>query len=158
MGSIGALNVELCFYAIMLVLFISGQLANTVRLSAIWLTAAAGTSLLADVGIDVPWKIQQVFIFRYVELFIAGIIFYEIYMKRPSIARIALLASCFSVHLIDHGVGSAERVLVIFGLVAMAVSGRVRFLCVRPLVWLGTISYTLYLTHEMIGFAVIRIC
>ena len=155
-GVYWSLGVELCFYAVMLVLFLTGQLENTVRLSVVWLAAAAGTYLLADVGIDVPWKIQQVFVLRYAELFVAGIIFYELYMKGPSVGRVALLAACFSVHLIDHGLESGERILVIFALVAIAVSGRVQVLCVRPLVWLGTISYTLYLTHSMIGFALIR--
>jgi peptidoglycan/LPS O-acetylase OafA/YrhL len=155
-GVYWSLSVELCFYAIMLALFLSGWLANTVRLSIIWLAAAAATSLLSDIGIDVPWRIQQVFALGYAELFVAGINFYEIYRKGPSASRVALLVCCLAVHLIDHGVGSAERVLVILGLVAIAVSGRVRFVCLAPLLWLGTISYSLYLTHQMIGYAVIR--
>ena len=30
-----------------------------------------------------------------------------------------------------------------------------RFLCVRPLLWLGSISYPLYLVHENIGFVIL---
>ena len=29
-----------------------------------------------------------------------------------------------------------------------------RFLCVRPLLWLGGISYSLYLVHQHIGFVI----
>ncbi len=155
-GVYWTLNVELCFYAIMLALFASGLLATTVRLSIAWLAAAAGTHLLSDLGFAVPETIQQVFVLDFAALFVAGINFYEIYEKGSSITRAALIVACLLVHWIDDGTASAERILVIFGLVAIAVSGRARFLCVRPLVWLGTISYSLYLTHQMIGFAVIE--
>jgi peptidoglycan/LPS O-acetylase OafA/YrhL len=155
-GVYWTLNVELCFYAVMLALFASGLLASTVRLSVVWLAAAAGTHLLSYLGFAVPETIRQVFVLKYAALFVAGINFFEIYEKGPTAIRVALILGCLLVHWIDYGAASAERVLVIFGLVAVAVSGRARFVCVRPLVWLGTISYSLYLTHQMIGFAVIR--
>jgi peptidoglycan/LPS O-acetylase OafA/YrhL len=157
-GVYWTLNIELCFYAVMLALFASGMLSSTVRLSVVWLAAAAAAHLLSasGSGFVVPETIQQVFVLRYAALFVAGINFYEIYQKGPSVIRAALILSCLSVHWIDYGAASTERILVVFGLVAIAVSGRVRFLCVRPLVWLGTISYSLYLTHQMIGFAAIK--
>lgn len=154
-GVYWTLNAELCFYAVMLALFGAGLLTNTVRLSLIWLAAAAGSHLAWYLGIEVPPPIHQIFVLAYAELFVAGINFYEIYAKGPSIIRAILLVACWCVHLLNYGIGSAEHILVIFGAVAAAVSGHVRFLCVRPLIWLGTISYSLHLTH-LIGFAVIR--
>jgi len=147
------LNIEIFFYVTMLILFLLGLIKDMVFLSVIWLMGICGIYVLAYIGIDMPWTFQRLL---YPELFVAGIVFYNIYMKGPSIARVALLGSCLSVHAFNHGLWSAKVVLVIFGLVAIAVSGRVHFLCVRPLIWLGTISYTLYITHSMIGFAVLR--
>ncbi len=155
-GVYWTLNVELCFYVVMLALYASGLLANTVRLSVVWLAAAAGTHLLSYLGFDVPETIQQIFVLRYAALFVAGINFYQIYAEGPSVTSATLISACLLVYWIYYGTLSAERVLIIFGLVAIAISGRVWFLCVRPLVWLGTISYSLYLSHQMIGFVVIR--
>ena len=155
-GVYWSLNVELCFYAVMLGLFLSGMLHNTVRLCLVWLAAAQSTYWLSILGIDVPWKIQQVFILAYAELFVAGIVFYEIYADGINKTRAVLLVLCFFVHIIEHGAASIPPALVIFALVAIAVSGRAWFLGVRPLVWLGTISYALYLIHQMIGFTIIR--
>jgi peptidoglycan/LPS O-acetylase OafA/YrhL len=155
-GVYWTLSVELCFYAVMLGLFLFGMLHNTVRLCLVWLAAAQSTYWLSTLGIDVPWKIQQVFVLRYAELFVAGIVFYEIYVGGINITRGALLILCLVVHIIEYGVANTQSALVMFALVAIAVSGRARLLCVRPLIWLGTISYTLYLTHQMIGFAIIR--
>ena len=39
--------------------------------------------------------------------------------------------------------------------VFLAASGRFGLLRLRPIVWLGTISYPLYLVHENIGWAII---
>lgn len=155
-GVYWSLFVELFFYAIMLALFVCGLLGNTIRLSVVWLAAAAAAHLLPNFGIPVPYRLQYLLVLGYAELFVAGIAFYEIYARGVNATRIALLAGCLAVHLIDHGVDSAERILAIFGVFGLAVSGRIRFVCVPPLLWLGTISYSLYLTHQMIGYAAIR--
>ncbi len=83
-GVYWTLNVELCFYAVMLALFASGLLASTVRLSVVWLAAAAGTHLLSYLGFAVPETIRQVFVLKYAALFVAGINFFEIYEKGPT--------------------------------------------------------------------------
>jgi peptidoglycan/LPS O-acetylase OafA/YrhL len=155
-GVYWSLNVELCFYIVMLLLFTCGFLNYTVRVCSVWLAVAALNRWLSDYGIDIPWKIQQVLVLRYAELFVAGIVFYKIYAERLNITHSVLLIGCISLHTIAHGRQGLVSILAIFGLVGIAVSGRAQLLCARPLIWLGTISYTLYLTHQMIGFALIR--
>jgi peptidoglycan/LPS O-acetylase OafA/YrhL len=154
-GVYWSLDIELCFYGVMLALFLSGALANTARLSVLWLGAALANHLLPTIGIEIPHRLQTAFVLNYAELFVAGINFYEIHARGPSAGRAALITACLLTYWADNGTANAERILLIFALVALAVSGRLRFLCVRPLVWLGTISYSLYLTHQMIGYAVL---
>jgi peptidoglycan/LPS O-acetylase OafA/YrhL len=155
-GVYWSLNVELCFYIVMLALFICGFLNHTIKVCSIWLAVAALNRCLSDHGVDIPWKIQQVLILRYAELFVAGIVFYKIYAERLGITYSLLLTGCILLHAFGHGLWGLVSILAIFGLVGLAVSGRAQTVCVRPLIWLGTISYSLYLTHQMIGFAIIR--
>lgn len=154
-GVYWSLAVELCFYTVMLALFLAGYLSGTVRLAAIWLAAALISHLLPRLGAEVPWKIQGLFVLNFAELFVAGIVFYEIHTRGVARARLAILAACLAVHLAGYGLASAARVLFMFVLMGVALSGRARFVCVRPLLWLGAISYTLYLTHQMIGYTIL---
>jgi peptidoglycan/LPS O-acetylase OafA/YrhL len=155
-GVYWSLNVELCFYIVMLALFTCGFLNHTVKLCAIWLTLAALNRWLADHGVDLPWKVQQLLVLRYTELFVGGIIFYKIYAENLRLEYLLLLIGCICLHAFAQGMQGFVSILAIFGLVGIAVSGRAQLLCARPLIWLGTISYTLYLTHQMIGFTIIR--
>lgn len=44
--------------------------------------------------------------------------------------------------------------VLISAFVAVALAPRVPLLTIRPLLWLGTISYPLYLVHQSIGYAI----
>ena len=46
-------------------------------------------------------------------------------------------------------------VLGCYGIFALAVAGYLNALANRPLLWLGSLSYALYLVHQNIGFGVI---
>jgi peptidoglycan/LPS O-acetylase OafA/YrhL len=52
--------------------------------------------------------------------------------------------------------GAAVGVAGLTGLLYLAVEGRLTWLAARPLVFLGGISYPLYLVHQNVGYVVIR--
>jgi peptidoglycan/LPS O-acetylase OafA/YrhL len=61
-------------------------------------------------------------------------------------------APLFGVQSVTHGVLG----LTFFVLVLMAANGMLPVLRAKPLVWLGSVSYPLYLLHENIGWSLIH--
>ena len=44
--------------------------------------------------------------------------------------------------------------IVIISCFALMIEGYLRWLCIRPLIWVGSISYSLYLVHQHVGFVI----
>jgi len=102
-------------------------------------------------------KVITVTSLKYIPLFGIGIVFYHCRRTEHSSA-LCLVASAtcvLALSLMESGV-AAMIDLVLAVVLWCAVSGKVSWLAARPLVWLGAISYTLYLTHQNIGYIVIR--
>jgi peptidoglycan/LPS O-acetylase OafA/YrhL len=89
----------------------------------------------------------------YGQLFIAGIMFWRIRTRGRSFVRLAILAACFAAQCLVSGGSVAPVVCVACFFVAFGlfVYGRLAWIVRRPLVLLGTISYSLYLVHQVVG-------
>jgi peptidoglycan/LPS O-acetylase OafA/YrhL len=105
---------------------------------------------------EIPSVVSNTFLLGYFQLFFAGILFYKIRIEGWHWIQCVLLGLCILTHGIVHNslVAAAEALLfaIIF---ALFVSNRLHFLCNRPLLFLGSISYTLYLIHQNVGYTVI---
>jgi peptidoglycan/LPS O-acetylase OafA/YrhL len=156
------LQVELLFYAMMLVLFLSGSLQRPVRavawlliLSAIgcgcinWLESAGRQ------GMCLSWLqvCRELLILEYLPLFTIGILLNELRCGRGSRrANIAgMIASMLIFHAIDRHDHNPAATVVLFTLLAFSAWGRMPLLRLRPLVWISSISYSLYLLHNNLG-------
>jgi peptidoglycan/LPS O-acetylase OafA/YrhL len=172
-GVYWTLEVELLFYLLMFFAWASGLVRRPILLVSLW----AGLSLLSGVlpgaaGITVPYVIQKFLILQYIPEFCMGIIIFLMIRSRrtPGDAQRpgAAVAGCGSLAL--GGVlllclaamwahGGAVRVMwaaVFAPLMGVAATGRcAAWLQLRPLVWLGAISYPLYLVHQDLGHLVI---
>ncbi len=152
------LGVELKFYALMLGLMALGLLRHIDLAVGLWLlvilTYWAATTLLGwtvPASVAMPWNVH------YGHLFIAGILFYRLKTHRSTTYRHLLLVCCLATQLV---VGNIESVVVVTGLFALFhlfVRDRLRWIVLRPLVWLGSISYALYLLHHPLGHAVFSV-
>lgn len=155
-GVYWSLTYELGFYAVMCVVFLRRWLNQLVPIGALWLALAFThhlTSQFWDVG--VPYRLSVLLVLKYAHLFIAGMMFYEIWHGHKSAARLALLAACAAMAIVVHGLTRGVVVLSFFAVFFASISGRLNWIRVRPLLWLGLISYPLYLTHELLGFRLI---
>jgi peptidoglycan/LPS O-acetylase OafA/YrhL len=65
------------------------------------------------------------------------------------------LAACLALQAVAGGWEAAAVVAMFFGLFYLFVGGKLAWIAVRPMVYLGTISYSLYLIHASIGNAFI---
>ena len=154
-GVYWTLTVELAFYAWMFAFWRTGLLANPLRMLIIWLAAnSLAFALTIALGIDLPAAAQLALLTGYGNLFFAGIGFY-LWRQHHSPAAIVLIALTLILELALR----SEVILVnlaLYALFALATTSRLPLLATRPLLYLGAISYPLYLVHGWIGYTTIQ--
>lgn len=153
------LQVELLFYAMMIILFLSGALRYPlatfmilVSISAIVCSAAdhvtEGTVLAASLN-----TLKTVLILDHLPLFAIGVMLNQLKNKDGN-AKLNILGIVFSAvifHVIDHRDHNPAVTVFFIGLLAMSAWGKLPVLRFKPLVFISTISYSLYLLHNNFG-------
>jgi peptidoglycan/LPS O-acetylase OafA/YrhL len=104
--------------------------------------------------------LREVLLFKYAHLFTLGMILYRVKQSGLTWARGATIAVCILMQKIAYSYETSWNTTLFVAAFALvfylAIRGYLRWICVKPLVWLGTISYSLYLIHQNIGYAMIR--
>ncbi|ROV59630.1 acyltransferase [Vibrio ponticus] len=153
-GVYWTLTVELTFYFWVFVLYAFSQL----RWVELIFTCLVLASVLNSLGyIEVHPAIYKLFLMKYIALFLSGICFFNIVNKSKSkltliSLTIALLSSVFIFSL------EVFLIIAIFHVVFyLSVTGRIKFMTHKSLVFLGGLSYSLYLLHQNIGYVIINL-
>ncbi len=161
-GVYWTLTQELMFYGLVLFVFSTGLMQYWLPLAFAWLGLQAVANLSMHIFGAFPWKIRYFMMTEYCHLFVAGIAFYQIFQRKASRWVYGLLAlSCLNHFLLEVKDLPASRleegliVVMFFGLILAIVHGRAQFLAAKPLVWLGSISYALYLVHQFLGYSIL---
>jgi peptidoglycan/LPS O-acetylase OafA/YrhL len=149
------LGVELKFYVIMLAVYLAGRICAVEPFVLLWLMLIAAYRVAVTLGVPSISLARTLLIADYGHLFAAGLIFYQIKTVGHHWSRHALLAACLALQAAAGGWEAAAIVALFFGLFYQFVRGQLEWIAVRPLVYLGTISYSLYLIHASIGNAFI---
>jgi len=148
-----SLAVELGFYALMLTIFAAGGLARVELISVGWLAVSLSVPPLAtSLGLSLPQWLRLLMVATYAPLFVAGMVLYRARASGFTAARTALLATCVGAEFVTLGMETGAVVTVFVLCLVAAVLGYLQRLCVRPLLWLGAISYPLYLLHRNNGY------
>lgn len=168
-GAYWSLEVELFFYALALALHRGGAFRTARRqhltlalwllaeVVSIWAAGHGGTETDRTWAIRIAGKLQVLFSLRYAHLFAIGIVLYQAgRSRRLGAAARALLVACCAIHGIVDCWEAAGGIAGLAGLLYLAVNGRLTWLAARPLVFLGGISYPLYLVHQNVGYVLIR--
>jgi peptidoglycan/LPS O-acetylase OafA/YrhL len=94
-------------------------------------------------------------VLRYVPFFIIGMLSYRVWAGQRSWRQQAPYAALalLSIATVDSPDILLAGVLLLAAF-ATLIAGGLRFLRLRPLVWLGGISYSFYLIHQHVGFVV----
>jgi peptidoglycan/LPS O-acetylase OafA/YrhL len=153
------LLVELLFYGLAFSLFLTRSMHRVLlALGALFCLRLVYWGLAEFAHVDLPWRVRQLLILDYIPWFSLGIVAFRL-VKDPAAHRNANL---FTAALAILVLGLTESILIaMIGIACfLAVWGaageRLSFLRFPVLVWLGTISYPLYLLHENIGWAILR--
>ncbi len=156
-GSYWTLQAELFFYLQMLFWCMLGQLKRIRWIIAAWLVMAVIYALTAQLHLHFSYTLRELLLLRHIPFFALGILFYCLYSgsgdRRANIALIALSLVAIGVAYAPAYLAAGVACCAIF---ALFVAGKLRWLRALPFVFLGTISYSLYLLHQAIGFAVIH--
>jgi len=150
------LAVELVFYVIMGTVFALGWTRRIVPIALAWLALAVVVALAgAHLPAWIPVYTTRFLILPHAPLFIIGMMWYRIhtdgFAKGPALVIAAAVATVFIASGIVLGL-IAAGVSVVVGL---AVLGALRFAVGRVTVWIGAISYPLYLLHRNLGYTLL---
>jgi peptidoglycan/LPS O-acetylase OafA/YrhL len=163
-NSYWTLSYELGFYVIMFSLFCFKAIKRPILICVSFLAFQSAAIILARTGLLVPpASVAKILMLSFGHQFVCGIIFYLIYKERPANRWIhlvplwALANEYFMPRALYGQIPPSAGVMLLF-LVAfyLFIFGYLKWMRWAGLVWLGTISYTLYLIHQHIGYVVIR--
>ncbi|WP_041390358.1 acyltransferase family protein [Sphingobium chlorophenolicum] len=150
-GAYWTLTVEIAFYFCMMSLWKWTGLRRLEPVLAAWLALR----WLYALWPGMPERVVMLLVLRYVPFFIIGILSYRIWSGQRrwrDQAPYAVLA-LLSIATIDSW-DIALAGFILLAVFAALVAGKLRFLRLRPLVWMGGISYSFYLIHQHVGFVV----
>jgi peptidoglycan/LPS O-acetylase OafA/YrhL len=153
------LEVELLFYAIAFSIFLLRRLHQVhYFLYGLIGLKVAYAIVSRQFGIDLPWRIQWALILPFIPWFACGIAIYRTSAGRSTRRHDygILAAAVLAIGYVD-GIEFGLLCLFFSALVWLAAHHHLRLLRNRLILWLGFISYPLYLLHENIGWGVIRI-
>lgn len=153
------LTIELCFYIVMAAIlgfrlrrYLPGIVTGFIALGII--------DYLFNLEKVIPnggYRLRHLFILEYWHLFFLGIIIYELRRSRQWWHLPGLLL-CAGVAFMRHGGLGGGIVCAAAALVYMATTYTIPVLSNRVLLYLGMISYALYLVHANVGYVVLRMC
>ncbi len=155
-GVYWTLEVEMLFYAGILALYAAGLLARIHVVLWCLLAARVVAYLGEGWGIPlVPWTVQRLLILKHVPWFAIGIAVYLL-QTRPQEERVRPLATIVASAAVLAAVDASPIALLSLAFAALvygAATQHLRWLANPALVWLGGVSYPLYLVHENIGWS-----
>ncbi len=157
-GAYWSLVVEVTFYSWMALLFFNLRSWPQLRAAlTAWLVISyLGVLWWKQIPSGLEFLVKDLLFVKYAPLFIAGMLIYRLHSHGHATAFDNLLLAASVGHgLLAYKMPYSLFVLACFGVFALAVYGRMDWLATRPMLWLGSLSYSLYLVHQNIGYGVI---
>ncbi len=161
-GSYWSLFPEIAFYTLAASVYLGARWRSVESFSITWMTLAA-LALLKGAA-SIPYRLVIVTNIPFCNLFVIGMMIYRIYTGQQRTLTYFVLTSAIAMGLFGPDwsylpIGALHYTLLVacFALAVWAATcRRLPLLEIAPLVFLGEISYPLYLLHQQAGFAVIR--
>ncbi|MGH8172429.1 MAG: acyltransferase family protein [Rhodanobacteraceae bacterium] len=155
-GSYWTLEVELFFYAQMLFWFMCGQLKRIHWIIGGWLVLAMMYGVATRLDLHFSYSARELLILRHIPFFAIGILFYRIRTYPDELRlNVAMIAASVAAIAIAYPLVFMLVALVCTTIFTLFVTSQLTWLRAAPFTFLGTISYSLYLLHQAIGFTLI---
>jgi peptidoglycan/LPS O-acetylase OafA/YrhL len=148
-----SLTVELAFYLNCAWLFAFGLHRRVTTVVSIWLMGSCIWALFfRDPASDQRYLLVQILALDFAPYFALGVVFFEANRAGWSRLRILMIGVAIVTESLLNGWIGMCVAAVVAGLFHLALTGRLAFLISRPTLWLGSISYSLYLIHRNLGY------
>jgi peptidoglycan/LPS O-acetylase OafA/YrhL len=157
-GAYWSLQVELIFYGWMFLAYLTGALRH-IRVASCLALVPPVVYFLARryLGHDLSYTAGSLLLVPYMPFFVIGLAAYDLHARRGSpVKDLLLMLASIAVIALCHSAVEGAVALGAAAVLCLVVWGRLRVIAAGPLLFLGTISYTLYLLHQNIGYIVIR--
>lgn len=149
-GAYWSLMPELFFYlGIGFVLFVD-KIKYVTHICFVWLTL-----ILLNHFYDVM-PLRILFNLQYGYFFIIGICFYRIKFEKTLLVNHILILLSYAIYILNVGLSIKAFFVGLFIFTFyLFVYGKLKWIIIKPLIFLGKISYPLYLLHQFIGYYII---
>jgi len=154
-GVYWTLTIELAFYFWMLVIFATGQMKHIEKILIVWVLVATIVTL-DSLNIDLGYKLPRLLLLDYIELFAAGICFFRYKDKTHTLWTHLLIVLCVLALAASYHAAQAIVIASFFAIFLLIINNKLRILRNSIFVYFGSISYTLYLIHQNIGYIIIN--
>ncbi len=153
---------ELFFYALIAFVLYFKQMKHILWICIIWLIIISINILFK---IDNQYQIIKLFNIRHGQLFIAGIMLYKIYKEGFNINNTFMLSISYVLTIIIYPLAhphmyfwSSHIIIttIIYVLFLLFIFDKLIILQYQPFQFLGKISYSLYLIHQIVGITLIN--
>jgi len=154
-GVYWTLTIELAFYFWILIIFCFGQIKNIEKILILWLCCSA---LLSFYGLDekIDHRLKSFFILDYIELFAAGICFYKYKIKNHNLfTHITIFLAVITIYF-SYTFKISLGISLMYLLFWLITIGKIKILGSKVFVYFGTVSYSLYLIHQNVGYIIIN--
>jgi len=151
-GAYWTLTVEIAFYICMLALWLLLRLRHIERVLLGWLVLKL---LCLWLWPDMPDRLSLLLNLKYVAFFAIGMVTYRVWAGQRSWGQ---QAPVLLMIVATIAASETEDVLLVSLAIVAAfwamVEGYLGWISLSPLLWVGRISYSLYLVHQHIGFTI----
>lgn len=161
-GVYWTLTVELSFYLLLFIIYLGRKLKYIEEIGLAFLgIMAIYNRFIWHNDISIPMVIVKSKLLMFWNFFYAGILFYNLKTKGNAWHRHAALFLCLIVqYMVQDMIPEAPNLtlyaIFFYFVFYLFIYNRLSFLVQKPLIFLGTISYSLYLVHSYIGFIIIN--
>lgn len=156
-GVYWSLRVELTFYLLMALLLIFNLQKKVMLFTVFWLGISALIQITNGVaGTEATAALEKFSMSNYCQMFIIGIMFYYIWQHGNHLKYYLMIVASVIYDFSFEGTTNGLFTLFFIAVFYMILNDRMQWLKSDTLVYLGALSFPLYLIHQNIGYVIIQ--